>query len=326
MTTRASTVTETLRQRIQAGLHLGTLAPGDRLASIRAVSAELRAGSRLVLAAYRQLASEGLVRLEARSGVFVQSDPPCGDNLLPEVAMWIVEVFLRGLSRGIRPTEVRRQARVCLDTVRVRAVCLECNDDQLHALRRQLHEDYGFDAAGIDLNALERREPVPPCATEADLIVTTRFHAAEARRLGRRLHRPVLVVALDTVLVTEVRRMLARGAVWWICTDPRFAVKLPRLFPGPCVNAIVLGRDSLDSIPPEAMVYATRAAAERLPLGWRAGRVVTIPRVFSSETARALLTFRVRHNMEAARRSAERTLRHAAASHSRHQRSSASNS
>ena len=120
--------------------------------------------------------------------------------------------------------------------------------------------------------------------------------------------------------------MLTQGAVWWICTDPRFALKLPRLFPAPCVNAIVLGRDSLDSIPREAMVYATRAAAERLPLGWRAGRVVTIPRVFSSETARALLTFHVRHNMEAARRSAEQTtLRHAAASHSRHQRSSATN-
>jgi DNA-binding transcriptional regulator YhcF (GntR family) len=327
MTNRALTVTETLRQRIQAGLHLGTLAPGDRLASIRAVSVELHAGSQLVLAAYRQLASEGLVRLQARSGVFVHADPSSGDNLLPEVATWVIEVFLRGLSRGIPPTELRRQARLCLDTVRIRAVCLECNDDQLHALRRQLHDDYGFDAAGIDLNAIKRWEPVPQSATEADLIVTTRFHAAEARQLGRRLHRPVLVVALDTVLVTEVRRMLARGTVWWICTDPRFAVKLPRLFPGSCVNAMVLGRDSLDSIPPEAMVYATRAAAERLPHGWRAGRVVTISRVFSSETARALLTFRVQRTMEAARRSAERTtLRHAAASHPRHHRSSANNS
>jgi hypothetical protein len=193
-----------------------------------------------------------LVRLRARSGIFVQADRFGGDNLLPEVATWVVEVFLRGLSRG--------------------------NDDQLHALRRQLHDDYGFDAAGIDLNAIKRWEPVPQSAPEADLIVTTRFHAAEARQLGRRLHRPVLAVALDPMLVTEVRRMLARGTVWSICTDARFAVKLPRFFPGSGVNAIVLGRDSLDSIPPEAKVYATRAAAERLPHGWRVGRVVTISR------------------------------------------------
>ena len=301
MKDRQLAVTETLRQRIQAGLHLGTLALGDRLPSIRTVTAELHAGSRLVLAAYRQLATEGLVRLQARSGIFIEADSHRDDELLPEVPTWVIELFLRGLTRGIPPTELRRQARLCLDSARVRAACLECNDDQLYALRGQLHDDYGFDVCGIDLNVLERGTPLPPCTGKADLLVTTRFHAAEARRLGRRLHRPVIVVALDTVLVTEVRRLLAQGAVWWVCTDPRFAAKLPRLFPGACVNPIVMGRDPLAAVPSEATVYATRAASERLPPGWHAGRVVTMSRVLSCETARALLTFSVRRNLEAAR-------------------------
>src|SRR5207249_4477886 len=159
---------------------------------------------------------------------------------------------------------------------------------------------------GIDLNVLERGTPLPPCTGKADLLVSTRFHAAEARRLGRRLHRPVIVVALDTVLVTEVRRLLAQGPVWWVCTDPRFATKLPRLFPGSCMNPIVIGRDPLTAVPAEATVYATRAAAERLPPSWHGGRVVTMSRVFSSETARALLTFRVRRNLEAARNAGRR--------------------
>ena len=308
-TGRTLTVTETLRQRIQAGLHLGTLVPGDRLPSIRAVTGELHAGSRMVLAAYRQLAAEGLVRLQARSGVFIVADSHRRDDLLPEVATWVIEVFLRGLARSIPPTELRRQARRCLDRVRVRAACVECNRDQLHALCRQLHDDYGFDAVGLDVNALGPGKPISRSAVEVDVIVTTRFHAAEAHRLGRRLHRPVIVVALDTVLVAEVRRMLAQGGVWWVCTDPRFAAKLPYLFPGSCVNPIVVGRDSLDAVPAEAMVYATRAAAERLPQGWRAGQVVTIPRVFSSETARALLTLRIRRNLEAAPASRAHRLR-----------------
>jgi GntR family transcriptional regulator/MocR family aminotransferase len=71
MKSRVLTVAEMLRQRVEAGLHLGTLAPGARLASIRALSAELHASPRLVLAAYRRLAAEGLVQLRNRSGVFV---------------------------------------------------------------------------------------------------------------------------------------------------------------------------------------------------------------------------------------------------------------
>jgi DNA-binding transcriptional regulator YhcF (GntR family) len=307
------TVTETLRRRIQGGLHLGTLAPGDRLPSVRTIAGELHAGSRLVLAAYRQLATDGLVRLRARSGVFIKADSDRGDDVLPEVATWVIEIFLRGLSRGIPPTELRRQARLCLDSVRVRAACLECNGDQLHALCRQLHDDYGFDAVGIDVNAIGARKPITRTLAQVDVIVTTRFHATEAHRLGRRLHRPVIVVALDMVLVAEVRRMLAQGGVWWVCTDPRFAAKLPYLFPGSSVHPIVVGRDSLDAVPPTAMVYATRAAAERLPRGWRPGRVVTISRVFSSQTARALLVLRVRRNLDAAQKSAVRSTLHGTA-------------
>jgi len=58
-----------------------------------------------------------------------------------------------------------------------------------------------------------------------------------------------------------------------------------------------------EDIPPGDMVYATRRAADRLPPGWRGGRVVTVPRVFSAETARALLVFLVKRNLAEARAS-----------------------
>jgi DNA-binding transcriptional regulator YhcF (GntR family) len=307
MPSRRATIAESLRQRIVAGLHLGTLEPGHRLPSLRVLGAELRTDPRVVMAAYRQLAAEGLVRLRPRSGVFVEAPPRRDEELLlPEVATWLVDVFLRGLSRDIPPTELRRQARACLDSVRVRAACLECNDDQIHALREQVRRDYGFDAVSVDVDALARREPLPPDALRADLVLTTRFHSTEAERLGKRLRRPVLVATLDPVFITEVRAMLARGPVWWLCTDPRFAAKLPRMVPGSSVKPVVLGRRPPAEIPPGDTVYATRRAAERLPPGWHGGRVVTIPRVFSADTARALLVFLVRRNLQAARECARR--------------------
>jgi GntR family transcriptional regulator len=306
MVSRRATIIEGLRQRIVAGLHLGTLHPGERLPSIRDLGAQLRTDPRVVMAAYRQLAAEGLVRLRPRSGVFVQAPPPDRDEeLLPEVAAWLVDIFMRGLLRGIPPTDLRRRVYACLGSVRVRAACLECNDDQIYALCQQVRLDYGFDTVAVDADALARRS-LPPAAAEADLVLTTRFHTAEAQRLGRRLRRPVLVATLDPVFITEVKRMLAEGPVWWVCTDPRFAAKLPRMFPDSSVRPIVLGRHPPDEIPAGDLVYATRRAAERVPSGWRGGRVVTIPRVFSADTARALLAFFLRRNLQAAQEGARR--------------------
>ena len=73
--------------------------------------------------------------------------------------------------------------------------------------------------------------------------------------------------------------------------------------PPEAVDAEEVPPDALDAeeVPPDALVYATRRAAERLPSGWHEGRVVTVPRAFSAETARALLTFLVRRNLQAAR-------------------------
>ena len=47
-----------------------------------------------------------------------------------------------------------------------------------------------------------------------------------------------------------------------------------------------------------------RCAVGRLPPRWRRQRAVTIPRVFSAETARALLEFQVGRNLRAIRAAA----------------------
>jgi DNA-binding transcriptional regulator YhcF (GntR family) len=299
-TRRTAAVTETLRRRVQAGLHLGTLAPGDRLPSLRDIGAELHAGLRVVQAAYRDLAAEGLVRFRPRSGIFVGEDPLDVTEPLPEVASWLADMLLRGLDRGYPPSHLWRQARACLRTVPIRAACVECNDDQIYSLCCQLRYDYGFDALGVDLDSYAGQGGRAALA-KTDLVVTTRFHIPEAERIARRLRRPLLVATLDPVFVNTVRRMLEQGRVWWICTDPRLAAKLPRIFPGYSFNSVVLGHDSLEAIPSDAMVYATRRASEALPHGWREGRTVTITRAFSSQTARALVSFAIWKNLKATR-------------------------
>jgi DNA-binding transcriptional regulator YhcF (GntR family) len=292
----ATAITDTLRERILAALHHGTLCSGDRLPSLRHLGRALRADPRAVLAAYHELEAEGLVTIQPRSGVFARAPRPAV-QALPEVGDWVVDIFMRGLAHGLAPTELRERARACLDTVRVRAACVECNDDQVYSLCEQLQGDYGYEPVGVDVQAVRRREALPPAVQAADVVITTGFHAAEAQRLGRRLRRPVIVATLDTAFATGVRQMLDKGAVWWVCTDERFAAKLPRMWPGADIRPIVLGIGPPDEIPAGAPIYATRRAADRLPARWRAGQVVTFRRVLSAETARALLVFLVRHNL-----------------------------
>ena len=190
----------------------------------------------------------------------------------------------------------------------VRVGCVECNHDQLYALCQQARCDYGFDAVAIDTDALARGR-TPLAMGSVDLLLTTRFHGEEAQQLGRQLRCPVLVATLDPAFITEVRRLHAAGPVWWVCTDPRFAAKLPRMFPGGSVRPVVLGRRPPDHIPAGDMVYATRRAADRLPRGWRGGRVVTITRVFSEETSRSLLAFLIGKKLQRARGSSRRRRR-----------------
>ncbi|HZF68915.1 MAG TPA: GntR family transcriptional regulator [Gemmatirosa sp.] len=64
----------TIRQRLLRALQIGTVGPGDRLPTTRALSRELHADARVVADAYRVLAEERLVELRPRSGVYVHAD------------------------------------------------------------------------------------------------------------------------------------------------------------------------------------------------------------------------------------------------------------
>lgn len=304
MPARRDAIAGALRQRVVAGLHLGTLKAGDRLPSLRQLAAETGADPRVVLAAYRQLAREGLVGLRTRSGAYVNAEAAGGDEaVLPQMAEWIVDALIAGLSHGVSPQEFRRQARRCLDTVRVKAACVECNDDQIQALCSELQDDYGFETRGVELQALDSAAGPPPAVRAADVVVTTRFHASELQRRPRRAGKPLIVVSLMPAFMAEMSRLLAAGPIYFVCTDPRFAAKLPRIFSsvdgGERIRPVVLGRDPLEAIPSGAVTYVMRGAHARVPAGVLRGTVVNAPRVFSLESARELLRFAMRANLAA---------------------------
>ena len=310
MVPRRAAVIEALRQRLFTGLHLGVLREGERLPAVRDLARELGASARVVLAAYEQLQREGLVELRPRSGAYVAGAANLAGELLPQTAEWLVDVLLAGAERGIAPTRLAERLTRALETRRLRAVCLECNADQLTALCEELRADYGLDTAAVDVTELARPALSPAVEGElrgADLLVTTPFHTGEVQPVAERLGTPWVALPLRSDLFAEVERFLADGPVYFVVSDERFAEKLHKVFAASAGRAnlrpLVHGRDPLEQIPPDAPAYATLPVRARLTGSPLLARALPVARMTASEPARQLLTFIVRANVQALRRS-----------------------
>lgn len=293
-----------LRQRIVTAFHLGLISAGDRLPSSRRLAREFHANERVILAAYRALADEGLVEFRPRSGVYLASQRPPEAPFFPGVADWALDVLVDGLAQGIPPVELPRLLGRLLRTVRLRAACIECNDDHVDTLCSEMTRDYGLVSTPVDLDALHRPATVKALRA-ADLLVTTSFHADVVSALAGKLGKPCIAVSWRPDVMAEVARLLRTRPVYFLATDPRLAGKLRILFPSRAAQAnvrlLLTGDADIDSIPGSAPVYLTTLA--RKSLGSSADRLRGVPlgRLVVPESARAVLALVIRSNLAATR-------------------------
>ena len=153
---RRTEIADTLRQRVLSGLHLGVLRHGQKLPSVRDVARELAVNPRVVLDAYRDLERDGLVVLRPRAGFFVAPAAWMVGDRLAQSADWLTDVMAQALARGVPAPEFPDRLRRSLETLRLRAVVLECNADQLWSMPDELARDYGVEATGVDVADLAR--------------------------------------------------------------------------------------------------------------------------------------------------------------------------
>jgi GntR family transcriptional regulator len=339
---RRSDVAETLRQHVISARHFGTLPADSRLPSARTLAAELRADPRVVAAAYRELEREGLVERRPPSRAFFALPGRAPERVLarpadPALAEsgpgraraddWLADVLAQALERDIPVPAFPEHARRAVETLRLRAACVECNTDQLVWLCREVREDYGIETAGIEADVASaalselgadgtagRSDPMADARTlplelrRADLLVTTPAHAPMVQALAERTGKVCVVATQRADLVAELERLLARGPVYFVGTDPRFASKLRALFAISArpdhVRPVILGQDGPEQIPAGAPAYVMRTARDRLGGVPAHVRVLSTLRAFSRETRIELLRYVVRVNGHAAAASA----------------------
>ena len=294
-----------LRQRIQRAVQAGVLQAGARLPSARALQVELGVDHRPVLAAYRELAAEGLVEMRNRGGIYLAAGAVSKNGIpaLPE--SWIVDMLVGGVSREIPVLELHEWLRRSVETLRLRAVAFESTDDQAMGLCRELQDDYGLQASAEHVSVLDGE--IPLSVRRADLLVTTTRHEAAVRRAAEQLGKNCVIASVRPDLITGQWRMLLEAPVYVVIADRGFADTLKQFFadtPGAHnLRAVIAGTDDLSIIPPDAPTYVTKGAYEKVGNERIPGRIIPAPRLFSNTSAREIISVIVRANLKAMRTS-----------------------
>ncbi len=299
---RRAEIADVLRRRVLRGLNAGALRAGDRLPSARDLEAEFDTDHRIVLAAYRALVEEGLVELRPRGGIYVAAGRGVDGGVPLPSEGWLVEVLTQSVAREIPITELHDWLRHAVESLRLRAAVIQPTPDQIAGICRELHDDYGLEAVGVDVARVTDGRDLPVEIRYADLLVTTEAHAELVGRVATRLGKELIVADVRPDLIGGDWRMLLRKPVYVVAEDARFAELLRGYFgstPGAeNLHFLIAGRDDLSVIPDGAPTYITRSARDHLGGTPIRGRILPTARVFSTTTAREIIRWIVRRNLD----------------------------
>lgn len=303
---------EALRQRIIGRLHVGLLQPGDRLTSIREVARESGADHRAVTRAYRALEAERLVEIRPGSGVYVASQERFGGGVLTETVHWLTDVCVEAWERRISPEQLSDLVRRST-TSRLVCACVESTEDHMVAVSAELKECFGLDVVEVYVSGAgdTDAEGLDEALGEADLVVTTAFHADRVGQAAARWEKPLAVVTVNPLLVQEINRLLEGGVVTAVVADPRFGERIEGFFRGTVYEGrirVVLVEEVEEGTEWEGgedRVVITRAARRRL--GRDEFHLLPPPMIFlGRESARRVAEVIIPLNLEKTRSCAGR--------------------
>ena len=282
-----------LRERLRPALETGALAASARLPSTRQLGREMGADPRVVAAAYRTLAGEGLITMRPRSGAYVARPNLESDDLAVRHAAWLTDVLAEGVMRGLPPPRLAETIHRATNT-RVRTVVIASTVDQTKGIAHELRTHYDIDAEEVLAEDLREAPSVPRLVQRARLLVTTDAHGGWVRRLAEGLDKQWVVASVRPDLLSTEWLAAMRRPVFVIAADTRF-LRLVRDFLGHAPGAhnvtllAAVNRDAIARIPPDAATYVTQAARQQLGRLRLPGRLIPPTRIFAPECVAAIV-------------------------------------
>ena len=218
-------ITDLLRRRIVADLHLGRIKPGARLPSLRTIAQELNISIRAAARGYANLERDGLVTVRGRSGIYLVA-PFAVDIELTEPLAWYADMLKDAWTRRLALTDVTSMLHELVQNP-LRVACVESTEDHMVAFCAELQEDFSLETSPVklvDTGAIVDGVPASllDALSNVDFIVTTAFHAADIYEAADTLKKPVVVVSVNETLLESFENQLEAGAVTILADDPAF--------------------------------------------------------------------------------------------------------
>jgi PAS domain S-box-containing protein len=293
---------ERMGNGIAAGLFLGRLRPGDRLPSIREVARFTGEDHRCVSAAYRRLASDGAVEVRNRHGVLVGPGPRAPEMPSSETAEWLAGVIGEAAALQVKVTRLPDLVVRWTSQAAVRCLCVDGTEDGLASLTAELHGQWGFETQRFLAGGPEtgRRDALAAAVREADVVVTTPFHACAVEAAARPSGTPVVILEADPELVAAAETRLRAGPLTAVVADARHGERLRCLAGGERLR-VVLADDAaaVEALDPAEPVLMTRAAQQRVGRSLRL--LAPVSPAFSTSRARELAAVLIQRNLRAQR-------------------------
>jgi DNA-binding transcriptional regulator YhcF (GntR family) len=226
-----------LKEQIKWLIALRELAPGDQLPTVQELASGLRINRNTVAQVYVELRQEGYLVARQGQGTFVaDSDAVHAAMRKADLSRVLDDALERAAAMGYSPEEFARAAaaRASIQAAlraRRRAVFVECNWPEIKHHVATLKTELGLEVEGIHLDDIRRdREGFRAKARNADLVVTTLFHAEEAQKAAGP---GIEVIAIGATLEVHLLRALAqlpRGTkVAVVCIDYARASRIRRM-------------------------------------------------------------------------------------------------
>jgi GntR family transcriptional regulator len=219
-----SVVVDRLRERIVSGVYLGSWHAGERLPSIRAIAESENVDRKTVAAAYRRLETEGLVRVHARSGVYLRGNrfPDAPGPLERLHRRWLETTYERAGALGLDSRTILRLITAVAEVERQSVPVVECDAAQTETIAAELRQRLGLSATSFVLHS----DADDITVAYAPFIVTTPFHHTEVAQ--RWPDRPIVEVTLAMETVRDLRTRLDLGPLAIVVATETIAAKLKK--------------------------------------------------------------------------------------------------
>ena len=280
-------IKEQIKSQLRSLIFRGEYRPGQALPSSRDLALTLGVNRNTTWAAYRELASEGLVTSGRGSGTHVSQNPRIKDTA--PMDRLVTELFRQAGELGYTPEEVCDHclglaAGLAVDISRAKLLVVECNLETGREMADALERELG---AGARVELIQDLEQAPERAMElledVDLVVCGFNHLAEFRAaLPQSQAEAVgIIMAPDLKALNRMQELPAGSRVGITCVNRRSSETLCKNLPlsgGATLTKIWAGQDDPEKL--QGMlascraIFATRPVYEKVARMAPAGREV----------------------------------------------------